>query len=251
MAISEFHLDVLRTACEINQNITIMVYQKGEPIVYRSRLLRLDPAAKEMIIDEPSPDTLGALPLSKGEAIEVFFEIKTFRYLFHSRITDHTMFQFQNKAFYALKIQIPTALGDGERREYFRVEVARNAMMPVHFNIYKHGSRQPVMSALMADTLEEFEGEIIDISGGGFSMRSRPGVDLEKGDTIGARFRLRSDLPEIELWCEVRNVRRIPGTEVPLWGIGYLREELNPFIRAIRSKILRFVLERQREILFK
>ncbi len=251
MAISEFHLEILRTACEINQNVTIMAHPQGSAVIYRSRLLHLDPGAKAVIIDEPSPETIGALPLSKGESIEVFFEFKTFRYLFDTRITDHTMFQFQQKAFYALKLQLPAGLKDGERREYFRVEIARTAPIPVLFHIYKQGTQQPVMSSLIENTLEEFEGEIIDISGGGFSMRIDRNYDLEKGDTLGVRFRLRPEASEFELWCEVRNFRHLPGSNAQVWGIGYLREELNPFIRTIRNKILRFVLERQRELLFK
>jgi c-di-GMP-binding flagellar brake protein YcgR len=251
MALSEFDLEIFKSACEVNQNITILAQQKEDPVVYRSRLLHIDLAQKAVIIDEPSPESPGAMPLSKGETIEVFFEIKTFRYIFTSRITDHTMFHFQNKGFYALKIQVPSALRDGERREYFRVEIARTAPVPVFFHIYKQGGEQAVMSSIIEGNIEEFRGDLLDISGGGFAMRGDPHTDLEKGDNIGVRFRLRPDFPEFELWCEVRNKHRLAGTDAPVWGVIFLKEELNPFIRSIRNKILRFVLERQRELLFK
>jgi c-di-GMP-binding flagellar brake protein YcgR len=249
-SLSEMDLDILRLACESNESITIMGFDRQTPSVYKSRLLHLDLPGKSMIIDEASPDTPDAMPLARGENIDIFFEIRNFRYIFSSKIVDHTLFRLQNRGIYALKIILPSALRDGERREYFRVETPKSPAVKVEFLIHKRGASGPMMSALMADTPEIFEARIEDISGGGFSMSGRPGIDLEKGDIIDARFLLKPNQPELQIWSEVRFRRNRPTGDC-LWGIMFLTENRNPYLKSLRSRIMRYVIERQRELLFK
>jgi c-di-GMP-binding flagellar brake protein YcgR len=95
---------------------------------------------------------------------------------------------------------------------------------------------------------------MVDISGGGFSMRTKPGDKpflLDKGDIINARFRLKADYDEMEIWSEVRNKRKYKGTEIMVWGLQFIEGEKNMHMRFFRNKIMRFVVERQREMLAK
>ena len=85
-------------------------------------------------------------------------------------------------------------------------------------------------------------------------MRVKPGdkpFPLEKGDIINARFKLKAGYDPMELWAEVRNMRKYKDTEILVWGLQFLGKERNNNINFCRNKILRYVTERQREILSK
>jgi c-di-GMP-binding flagellar brake protein YcgR len=248
--LSEMEMDILRMACESNENITIMGFDSESVSVYKSRLLHIDLPGKFMVIDEASPDTPNAMPLARGEVVDVFFEFKNFRYIFATKIVDHTLFRLQNRGVYALKILMPSALRDGERREYFRVEVPKAPAVEVSFHIRKADAEFPLMSTVVEETPELFEARMDDISGGGFAMTGRSGIDLDKGDVIDANFLLRAGEPAIELWAEIRYRKNLPTGDV-MWGAMFLAEERNPYLKSLRSRIMRFVIERQREMLFR
>jgi c-di-GMP-binding flagellar brake protein YcgR len=248
--LSEFESDILKAACDSNEKITIKLRQGQDLHVYRSRFLALEKGVGAVVIDEPTAESPNALPLAKGESVEVFFEYRTFRYLFPTRIMEHFRFSLNNRNIYAFRIGLPTALHDGERREYFRVQVPVGQPVTVRFSIYHEGAK-PVMSDLIENMTEEFEGGMIDISGGGFALRGSGHIELVKGDLISARFRIKPDLPEYEIWCEVCSKRLSQVEGEMIWGLVFLKEDRNPNLRGYRNVILRYVLERQREVLFK
>jgi c-di-GMP-binding flagellar brake protein YcgR len=104
------------------------------------------------------------------------------------------------------------------------------------------------------NTPEEFNAEIVDISGGGFSMKGKiehKSFPLEKGDMINARFRLKTGNELMEIWSEVRNIRKYRDTRILVWGLQFLGKDRNRNLNYYRNKILRYVTERQREILSK
>jgi c-di-GMP-binding flagellar brake protein YcgR len=252
--LSEIETKALKSCCEINENITISVKKDNKQFIYKSRFLHVDFDRKIVIIDMPSPDTHNAEPLGKGEPFEAFFTYKNFRYLFPSKIIEFAKFKIQQLETFAAKIRIPIELQDGDKREYFRVQTKMRPPVSVAFNIYEEGSDTPIMSSLVDNTPKEFTGQMVDISGGGFSMRTKPGDKpflLDKGDVINARFRLKADYDEMEIWSEVRNKRKYKGTEITVWGLQFLEGEKNRHMRFFRNKIMRFVVERQREMLAK
>ena len=244
---------ILQDCCDLNENLSINVYENENIFIYRSRFLNIDFKNRFLIIDEPSPETPGAKPLSKGQDIEIFFEYKTFRYLMFSRILDHTMFKIQNRGFYALKVFLPDELKDGERREYFRIQTPMKPPVKVKFNIYKKGKDKAVMSSVLENVPQEFEAEMFDISGGGFSIHGKNldrQIPLEKGDIIYATFKLKPDMEEMSFWSEVRNKRKLKGTEIIVFGFQFLKSNKNKFLKNHRNKIMRYVIERQRELMF-
>jgi c-di-GMP-binding flagellar brake protein YcgR len=254
MSLSELERNAIITSCQLNDNLTLNVHDKEDLFVYKSRFFEVDFKNQYIIIDQPSADTPDAKPLAKGESFEVFFEYKTFRYLFNSRVLDHTRIKLNESGFYALKIQLPTELQDGEKREYFRVQTSMRPPVTVKFNIFEKGSKLPVLSTIINSQYEEFRGELVDISGGGFAMRGKIGdkaLILEKGDIINARVKLKSGYDEMEIWSEVRNKRKYKDTDISVWGFQFMEKEKNPHMRFFRNKILRYVTERQREILAK
>jgi c-di-GMP-binding flagellar brake protein YcgR len=254
MALTEIETRVLKSCCELNDVLTLNVRENEKLFVYKSRFLEVNFNRGFIIIDVPSPETPDGKPLSKGQSFEVFFEYKVFRYLFDSKILDHTQFKLNDRSFYALKMRLPQQLKDGDKRDYFRVETPMRPPLPVRFNIYAGGAGTPIMSMLMQNKAEEFQGEMVDISGGGIAVRGKPGdknLPLEKGDVINARFKLKPGLELMEIWCEVRNTRKYKDTEILVWGFRFLGKERNKTINYYRNKILRYVTERQREILAK
>lgn len=263
MPLTEIETRVLKTCCDLNDKITLNVRENDRLFVYKSRFLEVDFQKGFVVIDEPSAETPNAKPLSKGQYFEVFFEYKIFRYLFYSKVLEHTKYNMGDRQFYGLKIFIPQKLEDGDKREYFRVQTVMRPPVAVKFSIYPKGSEKPIMEPIKSvNTLTEdserppkiFNAEIIDISGGGMAIRGKPGeksLPLEKGDVINAKFKLKKELEVMEIWSEVRNVRKYQNTQILVWGVQFYGKEKNRAINFYRNKILRYVTERQREIIAK
>jgi len=245
---------VIRNCCELNDKIIINTAEHENRYTYLSRFLSVDFKEGFIVIDEPSPETPDAKPISKGQTLEIFFQSKIHRYLFVTKVVDHTTFKFNFKSFHALKISMPGRLKDGDKREYFRIDTGMRPPIDVYFNIHKYGQSSPIMSIFAEDQPEEFIAEMVDVSGGGFSIRAKLGSappPLEKGDVINARFKLRDSTELLEIWSDVRNYRRYKETNIMIWGLRFLGREKNEHISNQRNKILRFVLDRQREKLQK
>ncbi|MCP5047090.1 MAG: hypothetical protein GY940_07945 [bacterium] len=252
MKLSKIESTALKTSCELNEKCVINVHQQEKLFVYRSRFLAINFQKGFLVIDIPTAETPDAQPLSKGQNFEVFFEYKTFRYLFSSKILEHTKFKINERGFFAFKILIPGELQDGDKREYFRVQTGMRPPVVVKFRLFPKDGPVPVGEALARDSREDYRGEMLDISGGGFAMRAKPGdksFHLEKGDIINARFKLKAGIEELELWLEVRNSRRYKDTEIIIWGLQFMPKSKNNNLNYCRNKIMRYVTERQREIL--
>lgn len=243
---------VLQNCSDQNENLTLFSLVPDRQDVYKSRFLEFNPDQKYLILDEPSPENKNAALIMKNQALECFFEYKTFRYLFQTQVLDHVDFLMNQQRIHAVKISLPDKLSDGERREYFRVEVSPKVPITVRFLIYKNGLNKVVESSMLKGQPNWFEGQIQDISGGGLCLYSKDKafvLDLEKGDRLELHFRLKSGAEEIKLWGEVRNVRHIENINVHAWGIRFYENSQNPSLKKYRSQILRYVVDRQREIL--
>lgn len=238
MSLTEIETRVLKTCCDLNDKLILNILENDRVFVYKSRFLAVDFEKGFIIIDEPSPEVTDAIPLSEGQHFEIFFEYKIFRYIFNSKLLEHTEYKLHRHAFNALKILLPQQLMDGDKRDYFRVEIAMKQPIEVKFNILDR----------------EFKGEMVDISGGGFAMKVKMGnksFPLEQGDIINARFKLKPDGELWEIWSEVRNKNKYKNTRTIKWGMQFLGKERNQNLNYYRNKILRYVTERQREILSK
>lgn len=252
--LGELEKKVLTESCDLNENITLSIKEDGKMFVYKSRFLDIDFKQGSIIIDRPSAETVDAKPLLKGTHFDIFFTYKSFRYLFPSAILGYTKFILQGNEIHAARIYMPAELQDGEKREYFRVQAGMRPPVLVKFFIYEKGSETPIMSKLVEDTPKEFHAQLVDISGGGISLRTKPGEKpflMEKGDIIKANFRLKKEMEEMEIWCEVRNKRRYKDTEIVIWGLRFIESEKNRQLKFYRNKIMRYVVERQREMLSK
>jgi len=254
MPLNHIEAKAIKSCCSLNDNLTINLVENEKPFIYKSRFIAVDFKRKYIVIDEPSPETPDAKPISRGQFFEVFFQYKIFRYLFHSQVLDHTMYTMNDLKFHALRILLPQELKDGDMREFFRVQTGMRPPVIVSFNIYKRGEKDPVMSPLIPGQPEDYTGEMVDISGGGFSMRAKPGekmFELEKGDKVNARFQLKNDYSEMMIWSEVRNIRKYKDTQIIIWGFMFLGKNENRGLKVYQNKILHYVTNRQREILSK
>jgi c-di-GMP-binding flagellar brake protein YcgR len=238
MSLTEIETRVLKTCCDLNDKLILNIFENGRVFVYKSRFLAVDFKKGFIIIDEPSPETPDTITFSEGQQFEIFFEYKIFRYIFNSKVLEYTEYKLHQHAFNALKILLPRQLMDGDKRDYFRVEIGIKLPIEVKFNILD----------------QEFKGEMVDISGGGFAMKVKIGdkpFPLEQGDIINARFKLKPDGELWEIWSEVRNKNKYKNTRTIKWGMKFLGKERNKNLYYYRNKILRYVTERQREILSK
>jgi len=244
----------LDNAAGLNENLTLTVYEKDTSFLYLSRILDVNFKDKYIIIDEASIETPNAQPISKGEEFEVFFEFKGFRYLFNSEVLEHTKYKINNRGIYALKITLPSELKDGERREYFRVGLPMKPQVIVKFNITKRGDTSPIMSSVLEHQPEVFEGIMVDISGGGFAIKAAEGSkmlerNLGRGDTINAKFTLKKGYDEMEIYSVLRNKHKYQDTEILIWGFTFVTGNKNKLLKKYINKIMRYVTERQRELM--
>lgn len=251
--LSQLEAKVLRECCDLNENITIFYQDEGKHTEYKTRFLKLDAKNKVIVIDRPSSGDSKSKTLVRGDRFQAFFTFKSFRYLFDSVVGQLTKFKIGENVITGLRILLPDQLLDGDKREYFRVQTGMRPPVLVKFNRFVKGAEEPVMSAIMEKTPEEYRAEMVDISGGGFSMRTKIGdaiLPLEKEDVINAQFKLKPDVAEMEIWCVVRNRRRYKDSELVIFGLQFLEgDERNRLLKHYRNQIMRYVVERQREML--
>jgi len=243
---------VLQNCAESNENLTVFSAANDRIDVYKSRFLEINFSQKSLIIDDPSPENRDAALIMKNQHLECFFEYKSFRYLFKSKVLDHVDYFLNARSIHALNISLPDRLSDGERREYFRVEVSAKQPVTVRFLLYKHGEKEPEMSAILKGQPYWFEGLIHDVSGAGLCVYSKEktvDLSLEKGDHLELFFSLKSGGEEIHLLAEVRNVRKIDNLDVHAWGVRFLEGQANPNLKKSRNLLMRYVVNRQREML--
>ncbi len=246
---------ILKDCCDLNENLTLIITPKDKTekkVSYRSRFLAMDSKKQFLILDEPSPEQKDTKPLSRGERFEGFFAFKQFRYCFDSVVLGHTKFKLHSSEVIGFVVRLPKDLKDGDKREYFRVPCSMRPPVSVNFQIYKKDSDVPVSSVILEGKPEEFIGDMIDISGGGFSMRAKLGsgeLPLEAGDIIKATFRLKQGGEDMEIWCIARNRRKYKATEIIIWGFQFMLDGRNKNINFCRNKIMHFVTERQREMM--
>ncbi len=251
-AMNDVEKTVLKNCAELNENVTIFSSVDDRVDVYKSRFLELSLSHKNLIIDEPSPENRDAALIMKNQKLECFFEYKSFRYLFDTRVLDHVDYLLNEQRIHALKISLPDMLSDGERREYFRVEVSPRQPVSARFLLFKRAAAAPEMSAILKGEPYWFDGLVHDVSGAGLCLYSKDkatDLALEKGDRLELFFCLKPGGEEMHLWAEVRNVRRIENLGVHAWGVRFLETKLNPNLKKSRNLLMRYVVERQREII--
>ena len=252
--LSSLERDVLDNVAGLNEKLTLTVYERNDSFLYLSRMLEVNFKENYIIIDEASIETPHAKPISRGEEFEVFFEFKGFRYIFLSEVIEHTKFKINDRGLYALKITLPTALKDGERREYFRVGLPMKPQVIVKFNITKREDSKIIMSSVLDHKPEVFEAIMIDISGGGFAVKEKEGNKvlervLDKGDIINATFKLNKDYDEMEIYSLIRNKHKYQDTDIQIWGTTFIAGDKNKLLKKYRNKIMRYVTGRQRELM--
>lgn len=254
MKLSDLERKILETCCESNESCTILRIEGGKQLVYHSRFFEYLPGQKILVIDEPSAETPGAKPLAVDEDFEVFFQFKDFRYMFKTVLKKHSFTRLGDRDVHSLEVRLPDRLDDGERREYFRIDVPMNPPVIMKFNVYKKGSIYPIYSQLVKSIPEEFQAQIVNISGGGFSFKpvgKHKNFELERGDIIKVRFKLTENLSIIDAWFMIRNKRKYHDSDHFEWGTWFIEDyKRNPDMKKYRNRILRYVTERQREILF-
>lgn len=253
--LDKLETEIIRNCCDSNENLSLFIQEGDKKLTYRSRFLEVDFKKQLLVIDVPTSDSQEGKPLARGERFEGFFTFKKFRYLFNSVVLGHTKFKLQRNEVMAFFIRLPKGLLDGDRRDYFRVQTSMRPPVSVLFHLYEQGASDPVMSTVVENSPQEFQAEMVDISGGGFSIRTKLGdspLDLKVGDVIDVKFRLKKGMEEMTIWSIVRNKRKYKGTEIVIWGLQFIeKHEQNRLLRSYRNKIMRFVTERQRELMLK
>ena len=242
---------ILQILCEANENLTIIVENPGKIEVHKSRFLELDLKQARLVIDLPSADSPNTLPLQRNEKIEVYFTHHHIRYKFKTVTREHTSYQMRQTQLPALQIDLPESFDDGERREYFRIDLCVPPVIRIRFNVFKKKGTLPLMSTVLPDQVQEFVCELADLSGGGFSIKADNQLEIDRGDWIKAVFNLPGCDQEMVIWSELRNKRINLYNKQPVFGFFFLENEKNPFLKAQRNRIMRFVFNRQRESLSK
>ncbi len=251
----EINIDFLFRAIDENASITVYLLEdkKEEKDEYKSRFLGYSKKEKVIFIDEVTGEGKSYKPLSKNEKIKVFFQYEDFRFLFSSQVVDKTFYAINERLKVpAYKIKFPEYLEDGDRRQFFRVPAPMDKPIRVKFLLYPQGAENPVVDPEDPEGLpKEFKATAIDISAGGIAIKPDGKETLEIGDLLEMEFKLfPEDKEEIKLKGIIRNRRRYYETEYNVYGIEFIQERSLAYRRAI-NKIMRYVFERQREMLAK
>lgn len=236
---------LLQTLCEGNESLTIFVESQGNILVYKSRFIEI--RGDLLLLDLPSADSPNTPPLQRNEKISVFFSNGPNRFMFQSITREHSSYRLRETEQPGLLVDLPQELEDGEKREYFRIPLLLPPVLKTRFNVYKRKGTVPVMSALLPERIQEYEYEVLDLSGGGFSIKADNQLEINRGDWINAVFNLPGCEQEMVIWSELRNKRNHPVSHQQILGFLFLENDKNPFLKAQRNRIMRFVFSKQRE----
>jgi len=248
--LSDAEHELLRTICAANEKITVFS-DSDHPSIYRSRFLAFLDGRQGLIIDEPSAESGSGMPLAKNEAVRIFFEWQRQRFMIDTTVLGHVPFTLSGRPLHALQVAMPDSLRDGERREYFRVELPQREGIYVTFHLYPDDSARPLADPALPDRPQEFHAIMIDISGGGFSLHADCLPQMNRRDVVAARFRLRPDGEELQVRARPVGKKKLLPSGVPVQGFCYIREEKRQGFNQFLQRVLRYVIDRQREILFK
>ena len=251
MGLSDKEHLLIQDCVDGNDALTLKRRDKQSTELFFSRFLAVEGKKESLLVDRPTADSPTSQPLSVGEVLEGQFLHGRYRYRFETRIESHREAQAGARMVHAIQITYPQTLLDGERREYYRVDFSPQKPMMVRFHHYPREEKGPVVSTLIKGEPELFEAVGVDISGGGLSIRGMGRNRLssvERGDLLFCSFSLKEEDGPFELWCRVRSRRHIPEADVFLLGLEFV-EDKNPQLKAIRNRIMRFVVMRQREMM--
>ncbi len=251
----EINMEFLYRAVDENANITVYLIKdkKEEKDEYRSRFLGYDRKEKVIFIDEVTGEGRSYQPLLKGEKIRVFFQYDEFRFIFSSEVLDKTYYAINERLkLPSYKIRMPQSLEDGDRRQFFRVPTPMDKPIIVEFKLYPYQSKEPMVDPENPEGSPKiFKGVAIDISGGGIAIKAEKGNNFEIGDIFDMKFKLSpQDKEFLYLKGIVRNKRKYFDTDLNIYGVEFVEENSINFKKAI-NRIIRYVFERQREMLAK
>lgn len=249
----ELNIDILYRAIEKGEKISLGKPKRIrtgpatgdlQPLNFVSRFLHHDIKKKQILIDVPTTsDEEEKDILVKNDKIRIFFVHRGFRFMIDSKITGQTTFQLASgKKIMALTIKEPEKLIDGERRNYFKVQTP-----PFKVKV--------MLIEREGEPIEESEGKIYDalmctISGGGMAFREEKfPLPFEVKDII--RLDLYLDEITLKMEGEIKNMRTPESTDKCNYGVQFIKRSIDRLtMKKNVSHIMRYVVRRQRELIF-
>ncbi len=250
----QLDINILYKAIESNVSISLGKIKDNEETHeynFVSRFLDLNRKKKRLKIDLPSATDTESddILLKKDDDIRVFFIFKGFRFLVFSTVLGLTKYSLPSgKTIPALTILLPDKLIDGERRNFFKVFTP---LYPMELEIIERPDNQE--EDLSPPPLnEKFTGIMYDISGGGIAiLEGQTTLPLYLNDILDLYFHLEEDGPPLHMEGRVLNKRQHQNMEKYVYGIEFIQQNISPLeIKRNVTKIMRYVMKRQREIIF-
>jgi c-di-GMP-binding flagellar brake protein YcgR len=207
---------------KINQKVEIQIPDGSYKGSYSSRVEEIHPDGSIVLA---APFKRGVLiPLRKGDTVVVNFWGQTAGYSFTTTVLETN---YQNVPM--ITVLAPSTLKKIQRRNFVRVA----AWIPLAFSILKDTE----------DFAEKkiFRTETVDISGGGVLIKSP--LKLSEGDRLEMEIQLPKRGPVSARGQVVRVEEKKEQPPVYLVGVAFTE-----ITETDRTKIIRFVFERQREM---
>ncbi|MEE8169236.1 MAG: PilZ domain-containing protein [Phycisphaerae bacterium] len=212
----------------------------GPASVARSRVLSLD--ADQICVDQPGSDA-GSRPLTEGRALEAFIRVGEIQYSFSSRVlTAHCRVRLNDRMDVpGMAIARPRCLTSRQRRDYFRVSLARLDSVSVEF----HTATRDDSGTCPIDA-RRFRGKLQNISEGGFGVLLAPTAGpLEVGACYFVGFELPGCDDAFLFLAELRFLRPIRDGSSVLAGLRLCMWDPAQTRRRI-EQLRRFVIDVQR-----
>ncbi len=234
---------MLESACA--RNTSAELHCEGDDGRQTARMRLLSVESRYLLTDEAR--FIGsATVLRQRQAVMVHFMHDGVRWAFRTQVNRPLMLVTLNEEFRVrgMAFQLPSQITEQQRRSDFRVSLAgRDLVAVLHTTVPGDITACPVDAEL-------FEGRMTNISAGGLcllvSRQSRNSFSL--GEVFYIVFRL----PDLDRDCflpvEVRNHRRVAGSDATLAGVRFISCNLagtSPQLNLIQ----RFVAVEQRRLL--
>lgn len=231
--------ELLREAARRSATVDLIRLLKSGPDACRSRFVELPKAALAVEV----PSRLGrSVPVRPDERIEIYFRIKEHRYYFQTKVESRSRIAITERFdLPVLLIAPPRRIERRQRRQFVRIAVPEVDRLMAHLWLVDDPDRPDETSQLPP-------AEVLDISGGGMRvlLEGKKRGRVREGQQAHLHVDLTDGRAPLKLVAHVEHVdRTLP--QAVRFGLHFEGLDETPEARAIRDRVLKFVVCRERE----
>jgi c-di-GMP-binding flagellar brake protein YcgR len=242
-------MDLIEEASARNTPIEIHRYAKTGDLIGtgKSRVLGFD---KNHLHVEQPPSAKNKLVINPGDKIEVFFSLRNTIFRFHTQVVQTRCKIPLNRQTVVLGMHLtmPQALQETQRRADYRI----NLPIQRQPTVILHDCGKDI-EAHIPVTAGRWEGDLIDLSRGGYCVliKSSPDKEWNVGERYFLGFRTENEPEDFTFMCEVRTESSVLDGEYTRIGVRLLNRPDPALFKRKLQALGKFITQLERSAMRK